>query len=247
MVPSLGALDMTVEAGDGLLLKGILAFPDHPPGAAFPLAVLAHQYPATSDSYAPLIEDFLDLGIACLAFDQRGHGSSTVSRGAPLVIDSPLGFTPQAFGAAFMSSVAKVGFGRMDDDLLRVASWGAAQNFVASTRMMLVGASVGGSAATLAAPRMPGLKALLTFGAAGELVWGADGRDRGRRAMEQITARTLHASSEGDAFAAAANCRAWSEGLGHARALIVPGAAHAMAIYYDVRDEVLDFVRTTLA
>lgn len=244
--PPLGVLEMTVEAGDGLILKGILAYPDHPPANGYPLAVLAHQYPATSDSYAPLVEDLLDLGVAALAFDQRGHGASTLGRGGQVIIDAPVGFTLQAFGAAFMGSIAKVGFARMDEDLFRVASWGVAQNFIDASRLMLVGASVGGTAATLAAPRVPGLKALLTFGAAGELVWGADGRAQGRKAMEAITASTLHTSSEGDAFSAADNARAWSEGLAHTRACLVPGTAHAMAIYYDVRDEVLQFVRKAL-
>jgi hypothetical protein len=64
--------------------------------------------------------------------------------------------------------------------------------------------------------------------------------------MERITALALHASSEGDAFSAADNVRAWSEGLAHARTRLVPGSAHAMAIYYAVRDEVLEFVRKTL-
>jgi pimeloyl-ACP methyl ester carboxylesterase len=237
---------MTVAAADGLLLKGILAYPEQSPGGGYPLAVLAHQYPATSDSYAPLIEDLLDFGVACLAFDQRGHGASTTGLGGPVVIDTPLGFTMQAFGAAFMSSVTKVGFDRMDDDVLRVAGWGAAQNYIDASRLLLIGASVGGTAVTLAAPRVPELKVLLTFGAAGELVWGPEGRDRGRKAMERISARALHASSEGDAFNAAANARAWSEGLPHAQPLLVPGSAHAMAIYYDVRDRVLDFVRTSL-
>jgi pimeloyl-ACP methyl ester carboxylesterase len=239
---------MTVEARDGLILKGLLAYPDHPPppGNGYPLAVLAHQYPATSDSYAPLIEDLLEVGIAALAFDQRGHGASTLGRGGHLVIDSPVGFTMQDFGAAFMSSITKVGFSHMDDDVLRVASWGAAQNFIDASRLMLVGASVGGTAVALAASRVPGLKALLTFGAAGELVWGVDGRAQARQSMERITAHTLHASSEGDAFAAADNARAWSEGIARARSCLVPGSAHAMAIYYDVRDEVLEFVRQSL-
>jgi dienelactone hydrolase len=244
--PPLGALEMTIEAGDGLLLKGVLGYPELPVGVNYPLAVLAHQYPATADSYAPLIEDLLDLGVAALAFDERGHGASIAGRSGPLVIDTPVGITPEDFGTAFVSSVTKVGFDRIDDDIIRVASWGVAQNFVDPSRIMLVGASVGGTAATLAAPRLPGLKGLLTFGAAGELVWGPEGREKGRKAMERITAHTLHTSSEGDAFSAAANARAWSDGLGHAKARIVPGTAHAMGIYYAVRDEVLEFVRKAL-
>jgi pimeloyl-ACP methyl ester carboxylesterase len=238
---------MSLEAGDGLLLRGILAYPDQPPTTGFPLAVLSHQYPSTADSYAPLIEDLLDLGVAALAFDQRGHGDSTTGSQGQRVIDTPVGFTPEAFATAFMSSVRKVDFSRMDDDVLRVASWGAVQNYIDAGRMILVGSSVGGSAVTRAAPGVPGLRGVVTFGPAGELVWGADGRQQGRQAMERITARTLHASAEGDAFGAALNARAWSEGLAHARALLVPGSAHAMAIYYAVRTEVLAFLRQILA
>jgi pimeloyl-ACP methyl ester carboxylesterase len=237
---------MSVRAADGLLLKGALAYPEGSAGRSYPLAVLAHQYPATADSYAPLIDDLLDIGVATLAFDQRGHGSSIEGRDGLVVIDTPVGFTAEAFGAAFMGSSAKVGFDRIDDDILRVASWGAAQNFIDAGRILLVGASVGGTGATLAAPKIPGLAALITFGAAGELVWGADGRAQGRAAMERIKAPSLHTSSEGDAFGAAANARAWSDGLAHAHAVIVPGSAHAMAIYYDVRDQVLALVRRTL-
>lgn len=241
--PPLGSLEMTVEAGDGLILKGSQTYPDLTDGGDYPLAVLAHQHPATADSYAPLIEDLLELGIAVLAFDERGHGTSTHSPKGMLVIDSPVGFGLEAVGAAFVSSIGKVGFNRIDDDVLRVASWGAAQNSIDTSAMMLVGSSVGGTAVTLAAPKVTGLKALLTFGPAGERVWGDDGRQLGRRAMERITAQSLHTSSEHDAFSAAANARAWSDAPPHARALIVPGQGHAMAIYYQVRTEVLAFVR----
>ncbi len=244
--PPLGSLEMTVEAGDGLILKGTLTYPDLTDGRSYPLAVLAHQYPATADSYAPLIEDLVELGVAVLAFDERGHGSSTATPNGALVVDTPVGFGLEAFGAAFVSSVGKVGFNRIDDDVLRVAGWGAAQNYIDTSALMLVGSSVGGTAVTLAAPKVAGLKALLTFGPAGELVWGEDGRQQGRRAMERITARTLHTSSEGDAFSGAANARFWSEGLAHARAHVIPGSAHAMAIYYEIRAEVLTFVRHVL-
>ncbi len=241
--PPLGSLEMTVEAGDGLILKGSLTYPDLTDGGDYPLAVLAHQYPATADSYAPLLEDLHELGFAVLAFDERGHGASTRTPTGRVVIDTPVGFDLEAFGAAFVSSIAKVGFNRIDDDVLRVASWGAAQNNIDTSAIMLVGSSIGGTAVTLAAPKVPGLKALLTFGPAGELVWGDDGREQARRAMEKIVAETLHTSSEADAFSAAANARAWSEGLAHARAHLVPGHAHAMAIYYQARTEVLAFVR----
>ena len=72
----LAPLEMSVPAADGLVLKGTLTYPDGPARRVFPLAVLAHQYPATRDSFAPLVADLLAAGIATLAFDQRGHGAS---------------------------------------------------------------------------------------------------------------------------------------------------------------------------
>src|SRR6185295_19814911 len=104
---------MSVPAVDGLVLKGTLSYPKKPAGAAFPLAVLAHQYPSTRDSYAPLVNDLLESGVATLAFDERGHGQSIIGPSGPSVIDTPEGLTPEAFGKAFMSSVGKVGFVRI--------------------------------------------------------------------------------------------------------------------------------------
>jgi hypothetical protein len=43
-----------------------------------------------------------------------------------------------------------------------------------------------------------------------------------------------------------ANVTRWSEGLAHVTSRLVPGTAHAMAIYYDVRDELLSFLRKAL-
>ena len=42
------------------------------------------------------------------------------------------------------------------------------------------------------------------------------------------------------------NVRSWSEGLSHVTPRLVPGADHAMAIYYEVRDEILAFVRRVM-
>src|SRR5436309_12612955 len=75
-LPRLAPLDMSVLSGDGIILRGTLTYPDSATTRKPPLAVLAHQYPATRDSYAPLIEDLRSLGVATLAFDERGHGKS---------------------------------------------------------------------------------------------------------------------------------------------------------------------------
>ncbi|MDQ2670181.1 MAG: alpha/beta fold hydrolase [Gemmatimonadota bacterium] len=245
--PGLGPLEMSVLAGDGLVLKGVLEYPE-PPGAGrqrWPLAVLAHQYPATSDSYAPLVEDLLEMGVATLAFDLRGHGSSIAGPDGPRVVDTPAGFSPDDFGRAFMSSIARLEFNRIDDDIVRVAAWGAVQNFIDAGRILLVGSSVGGSGALLAAPKISGLAAVITLGAAGAPAWD-NGPNRIRRELEQLGTPCLLTSSEGDPFEGGSNVTTWSEGLQHVTAKLVPGSDHGMAIYYDVRDDVLGFVKRVM-
>lgn len=237
---------MSVPAGDGLILKGTLTYPSNYAGAAFPLVVLAHQYPATRDSYSPLVADLRDSGIATLAFDQRGHGASIVSPRGPLVVDTPEDLSAGAFGAAFMSSAGKVGFARIDNDILRVASWGAAQNFIDPSRLGLVGASIGGSGVLLTAPNIPNLRAVATVGAAGVPAFGPDASSRIRAVVERLRTPVYLASSREDPFEGGANVHAWSRDLSHVTARIVPGSAHAMAIYFEVRDELLQFLRQSL-
>lgn len=243
---SLAPLEMSVGAADGLILKGTLTYPTNYAGAAFPLAVLAHQYPATRDSYAPLVDDLIDSGIATLAFDQRGHGASIVSASGTLVIDAPESLSMGAFGTAFVSSVGKVEFSRIDNDIRRVTGWGGFQNFIDSARIGLVGASIGGSGVLLAAPQIPNLRAVATLGAAGTLAFGPDASTRIRAGIERLKIPLFLASSREDPFEGGANVSAWSHDLSHVTSRIVPGSAHAMAIYFDVRDELLRFLRRSL-
>jgi pimeloyl-ACP methyl ester carboxylesterase len=243
---NLAPLEMSVPAGDGLILKGTLSYPETYAGIAFPLAILVHQYPATRDSYAPLTADLLESGVATLAFDLRGHGASIISKAGPLVIDTPEGLTLGAFGKAFMSSAGKVGFSRIENDILRVASWGANQNFIDPGRLALVGASIGGSGVLLAGEKIPQLRAIATVGAAGAPAIGADASDRIRRNLERNTVPAFLASSREDPFDGGVNVTAWSQGLPHVTARLVPGSAHAMAIYFEVRDELLRFLLTAL-
>jgi pimeloyl-ACP methyl ester carboxylesterase len=243
---TLARLEMSVAAADGLVLRGTLSYPEQYSGTAFPLAVLAHQYPATRDSYSPLVADLLESGVATLAFDERGHGASIVSPGGPCVIDPPEGLTLEAFGSAFISSVGKVGFARIDSDILRVAGWGGAQNFIDAGRMALVGASIGGSGVLLAAANLPTLRGVATLGAAGAPAFGPATADRIRAVIERLKTPCYLASSQDDPFEGGANVNAWSRGLSHVTARLVPGSAHAMAIYFDVRDELLRFLRRAL-
>ncbi len=242
----LAPLEMSVPARDGLILKGTLTYPEEYAGAAFPLAVLAHQYPATRDSYAPLVADLVESGIATLAFDQRGHGASIISSDGPKIIDSPEGLTLQDFGKAFMSSAGKVGFAHIENDILRATSWGASQNFIDAARVALVGASIGGSGVLLAAGAIPKLRAVATLGAAGAPAIASDAPTRIRSTLEQVKVPYYLASSREDPFEGGTNVTNWSRGLSHVTARIVPGPAHAMAIYFDVRDELLRFLRQSL-
>ena len=237
---------MSVPAADGLILKGTLTYPDTYAGIAFPLAILAHQYPATRDSYAPLTADLVQSGAATLAFDLRGHGASIISKGGPLIIDTPEGLTVEAFGKAFMSSAGKVGFSRIDNDILRVVSWGVNQNYIDPQRLALVGASIGGSGVLLAGEKIPHLRAIVTVGAAGAPAIGPDASDRIRTNLERTKVPCFLASSREDPFDGGGNVTAWSRNLPHVTPHLIPGSAHAMAIYYDVRDQLLRFLLPAL-
>jgi pimeloyl-ACP methyl ester carboxylesterase len=242
----LAPLEMSVPAGDGLILKGTLTYPADYAAAGFPLAILAHQYPSTRDSYAPLVADLAQNGVATLAFDLRGHGASIISPKGPLIIDTPEGLGLEAFGKAFVSSASKVGFSRIDNDIVRAVSWGGNQNFIDAGRLALVGASIGGSGVLLAAGEFPQLRAVATLGAAGAPAIGANAADRIRKTLERLTTPCFLASSRDDPFEGGANVTAWSRGLSHVTGRLVPGSAHAMAIYFDVREDLLRFLLPAL-
>lgn len=242
----LAPLELTLRAADGLVLRGELRYPARTPDRPFPLAVLAHQWPATRASWSPLVEDLLSAGVATLAFDLRGHGASTGGPAGAVVIETPSDFTFPGVVLAFTASARHAGFPHIPDDILRVANWGVLQNFVDGSRVVLVGASVGGSGVLVAAPRLPGLRAVATLGAAGAPALGEDGPKRVRDALEQLKAPAYLATSAGDVFDGANNARSWSKGLRHVHTRVVEGDAHAMAIYFDVRDELLRFLTGAL-
>lgn len=243
-VPVPEPLDMVIKAEDGLLLRGRLRYPDGPPKGRWPLAVLAHQWPATRASFAPLIADLHAAGWATLDYDQRGHGSSTKGAKGRVVIDLPDDFSFPSVVMAFSASAQNCGFAHMPNDVLRVANWGVLQNFVDGGRVLLVGASVGGSAVLMAAPEVPGLAGIITLGAAGAPAFGKNGPARVRAAMMRAQVPTWMATSDDDPFDGANNARSWSKGLEHVRTHQVPGEDHAMAIYYAVRKDLLAFLKS---
>lgn len=245
--PALAPLHLAIPAADGLILRGTLTYPHGHVGTKYPLAVLAHQYPSTHDSFMPFCADLHALGIATLAFDLRGHGESIWTTSGALVAPTPAEPSMAAFGEAFMGSAASVGFSHIADDIVRVTAWGMYQNFIDPTRVMLVGASVGGTGVLLAAPRLEkAVLAIVTFGAAGAPAHTNDAQERIRENCKALSTPMLLASSEKDPFGGADHIREWGKGLKHVTAAIVPGDDHGMAIYYDVRSEVLAFVKTLL-
>jgi dienelactone hydrolase len=246
--PALAPLHPAIPATDGVILRGTLTYPHGNTGTRYPLAVLAHQYPSTHDSFMPLCADLHALGIATLAFDMRGQGKSIWTTSAACVAASPAEPDMNAFATAFMGSASSVGFPHIADDIVRMTAWGIFQNFIDASRVMLIGASVGGTGVLLAAPRLTGsLKAIVTFAAAGAATHSPDAMDRIRKHCETLKTPMLLTSSEKDPFSGAESIRLWSKGLKHVSSRIVPGAEHAMAIYYDVRKDVLAFVRKTIA
>ncbi len=80
--------------------------------------------------------------------------------------------------------------------------------------------------------------------AAGAAAHGDDAHERIRAALAPGDWPALLTSSADDAFEGADNVRRWSVGLPHVTTRIVPGAAHAMGIYYDIREDVLAAVRS---
>ena len=246
--PALSPLHPAIPAEDGLILRGNLTYPHGRVGSRYPLAVLAHQYPSTHDSFMPLCSDLHALGIATLAFDLRGHGKSIWTTSGARVAPSPAEPTMSAFGTAFMASATAVGFPYIADDIVRMTSWGIFQNYIDASRVMLVGASVGGTGVLLAASRLKeGLRAVLTFGAAGAPVHGADAMERIRKNCESVNVPMLLTSSAKDPFGGADLIKEWGKGLKHVGSTIIPGAEHGMAIYYDVRKEVIGFVKKNVA
>jgi pimeloyl-ACP methyl ester carboxylesterase len=125
-------------------------------------------------------------------------------------------------------------------------SWGGNQNFIDPERVALVGASIGGSGVLLAAGKLPGLRAVATLGAAGAPAFGADGPNRIRQTLERLRTPCFLASSRDDPFEGGANVTAWSRDLSHVTGRLVAGSAHAMAIYFEVRDELLRFLQRAL-
>ena len=196
--------------------------------------------------FAPLARDLLAAGIATLAFDERGHGASIVGPGGPVVVDAPEGLGLEAFGTAFMASAQRVEFARIENDVLASSAGGPPR-----TSSIRDGSRWSARASAVPAccwprPRSracapsrrwarPGLR---RSAATGPLAFAAPSSGFARRCS---SARPTAIHSRAPRTVAR-----WSDGLAHVTTRLVPGAGHAMAIYFEVRDELLTFLRRAL-
>ena len=84
------------------------------------------------------------------------------------------------------------------------------------------------------------------MGAAGAPAIGDDAADRIRANLERTRVPCFLASSREDRSTAAVTSPDGVEGLSHVSGRLIPGSAHAMAIYFDVREELLQFLLPVL-
>jgi len=126
------------ETADGVVLSGWY----HPPATSRRLTcVLIHGLGSTRGEWDPLIQRLAASGFGVLAYDQRGHGASTAT--ATGVRVSWRAFGPPGPG----SSWEKLSF-----DVSAAVSF-LSRRGVARDTIVLIGASIGSSAAVLYAAR----------------------------------------------------------------------------------------------
>ena len=127
---------VTFEGGSGQLLAGRLDLPAGPPTA---YALFAHCFTCGKDAHAAsrIAAELSDLGLGVLRFDFTGLGDSS----------------GDFENTDFTSNV---------DDLVAAADWLRSHH---RAPQVLVGHSLGGAAALVAAPRIAGVRAVATIGA----------------------------------------------------------------------------------
>jgi len=110
---------VTLTTSDGIEIVGVYRHTDQDR-----LAILLHMMPATKESWDAIAEKLLERGYASFAFDQRGHGESTM--GGTLDYKT---FTPAQQQAKRL-------------DLEAALDWAHARGFDDAS-IVLIGASIG--------------------------------------------------------------------------------------------------------
>lgn len=121
----------TFETSDGVVIMADYYPPIVKSGEKAPIAICIHMYPADRKSWEPLVPGLREgsPGFAVLAYDIRGHGGSTEpkSKNLKAMYD---GRDPELFKNAW-------------NDVEAAKKWLATQPDVDTSRIALIGASIG--------------------------------------------------------------------------------------------------------
>lgn len=145
--PDYSDREVTFETADGVKIVADFYPIKVKPREKTPVAILIHMYPKDRKSWAPLVPDLREKGIAVLAYDIRGNGGSI----APESMNLKQGYqdrSPDHFRHAAM-------------DTLGAISFLGTQEFIDTERIMLIGASIGCSISLDTATRTNDIKGIV--------------------------------------------------------------------------------------
>jgi len=212
--------ELALTSADGFALKGTLTLPAVK--GKVPVVILAHQFRANREGWAPLAERLATRGIGTLALDLRGHGASTQKAGVDVKVTSD-----------WAASAKAVGFDQIPADLIQAAAWLRKQPGVDGRRIGLAGSSVGAFAVLLAAPEVQPV-AVLGLSPAGTSAFGEGAREKLSASLRRNRASVLVLASSDDKDAAA-NAQALKDLPGVA-VLLKDGEEHGFAYFKDRAD-----------
>ena len=212
---------ITLRASDGVSIAGTLYLPARRGGQA-PAVILLHMLTRSRDDWQPVASKLADAGIAALAIDLRGHGTSGVG--------------------------PSTGSGDLSIDLLDVQ---AARVFlksrpdVAADRIGIAGASVGANLAAIAAAGDPGIRSLALLSA------GLDYRGlRTEAALKKFNDRpALIVASQEDPYAVRSAHQLVAAGSGTRELRLLNDAGHGTVMFSrqpDLIGVLVDWFQRTL-
>ena len=124
--------DLTFTTSDKKEISGSFYFQDTKKDEPQPLVILVHQFNETRDQWqSSFIDSLLSAGFKVLAYDIRGHGKSTKQNGN---LEDLLSDPVQA-----------------PNDIKAVTDWAKKQKGIDSSRIAVIGTSIGGNIALYAA------------------------------------------------------------------------------------------------
>lgn len=153
--PPATRIDGEFRTPDGFTIAATLELPGSAtPARPAPVVVLGHELDSTRRDWDPLVPRLLAAGYGAVRVDHRGFGESTRE------VDSP----------AKLSGIARAEIG---EDLLGAIDFAGRDTRADTTRLIVVGSGVSGSAAVRCARERVGVRGLVLFAG----VLDADGED----------------------------------------------------------------------